>query len=103
MSARCSAGLEHLRILVDEHLDHQHERGDQQHRRNRRQHRVEVLDRVVDPALVVAGEDAEHDRERQRRERGEGADDHRRADRLDRLEQDVVAGLVGAEDVVVRP
>ena len=100
MSARSSAGLEHLRILVDEDLDHQHEGRDQQHRRDRRQHRVQVLDGIVDAALVVAGEDAEHDRERQRGERGERADHDRGADRLDRLEQDVVAGLVRAEHVI---
>ena len=97
------AGLEHLRVLVDVDLDHQHERRDQQHRRDRREHRVEVLDRIVDDTLVIAGEDAEHDRERQRRECRERADHDRRAYRLDRLEQNVVAGLIGSEHVIPRP
>ena len=45
------AGLEHLGMRVDEHLHHQHAGGDQQHVGHRGQHRVQVLHRLVDPAL----------------------------------------------------
>ena len=95
-------GLEQVRVLVDEDLHHQHQRRDQQDVRDRTQHRVEVLDRFVDPAFEVPGHDAEHHRQRQRGERGQRTDDDRGADAFERLEQHVVAGDVGAEDVITR-
>ena len=66
-SARCAA-VGNLRVPVDQDLHHEHRRGDEQHPGNRIERGVEVLDRVVDPALEVARHDAERDAERQEHE-----------------------------------
>ena len=84
-SERSSAGLEQVGVLVEEDLHHQHAGGDQQHVGHRAERRVEVLDHLVDPAAEVARQDAQHDRERQRRHRGQRADHEGRAHALERL------------------
>ena len=94
------AGLEQLRVLVDEHLHHQHASRDQEDVRDRRQDGVQILDRLVDPASEIAADDAQDDRQRQGRERGQRADDECRADAFERMVQHIVAGHVGAEHVV---
>ena len=94
-------GREELRILVDVHLHDQHRRGDQEDAGDRVERGVEILDHVVDPALEVSRHDAEQHGERQRDERGESADHERGADALEREIEDVLANLVGTEDVVL--
>jgi hypothetical protein len=101
--AALQPGLKHLRVFVDEHLNHQHKGRDQQHRGNRRQHGVEVLDGVVHPALEVARQDAKHQGQRNGRQRGQRANHHRRANGFESQEQHVIARLVRTHHVVVRP
>jgi hypothetical protein len=100
MSARAAAvsNSSGLDSMVD--LHDQHRRRDQQHAGNRIQHGVDVLDDIVHPAAEIAGGDAEADRQRQRDQGGEGADDQTGADALEGDVEHVLPDLVGAEHVI---
>ena len=93
-------GVVQLGVVVDVDLHHQRAGRHQQHARNRGDGGVQVLDGVVDLALEIAGRDAEHDGRRQHGQRGQAADDQRRADALQGLPQHVVADAVGAQRVI---
>ena len=78
-------------------LQHRRDGEDQQQVRDRAEHAVEPVERVVDPAAVVAGERAQHGADERRDERRGEPDEDRRLRALDRLRDDVAAPLVGAE------
>ena len=97
------SGFKHQRVFVDKHLDHQHKGRNQQHRGNGREHGIKVLNSVVHPALEVTRRNAKHHGQWNGGQRGQRTNHHCGADGLEGQKEHVVAGLVRAHHVVVRP
>ncbi len=89
-----------LGVVAHVDLKHQDGGGDQQHAGDRVQRGVKILDDIVHPTPEIAGRDAQKDGGRQHHQGRERADQQAGADALEGLKEDVLAHLVGAENVI---
>ena len=90
-------------MLIEEHLHHQYGCRDEEHAWNRGDRRINILNDIVHPPAEIACGNSERQRKRQRRERCERTDHHRRSNTFDRFIKHVVANRIRTENVPVGP